>query len=55
MARKVVAERKLQGGLDLTTAHAITTLADALTAENAAKLNALPLERAAAITWKLVK
>lgn len=41
--------------LDRVTAGAIVAVADALNETNVARLNAMPLERAVTIAWKLVK
>lgn len=40
--------------LDATSARAIIAVAEALSLENRERLNALPVERAAAICWRLV-
>lgn len=48
--------RKVRGVLlDLTTANAIVAVADALSSENADRLNRMELPRAAAVAWRLVR
>lgn len=41
--------------LDVTTAHAILTVHDALNAENQAHFAALPLRKMVDVTWKLLR
>lgn len=41
--------------LDLTTAHAIVSVHDALNPTNQAKFSTLPLVKMARVAWKLVK
>jgi hypothetical protein len=55
LAYRVSERCQHEKGLDLTTARAMIAVYQALGKENRARMDAMPVERAARIAWKLVK